>query len=257
MDANTKKISDTHNNQLFYIITIIVLVIIIVSISTICIINNKKNRQEISKMKNQIILNTRKKKEEKTSNVIREIIKNENIVFLGDSITYLLPVDDIFDNMPAINSGIAGYKTRDILDNMYDLVYKFNPTKVFVLIGINDYIFMDENNSEEEITERIIEIMKEIEKNRPKAKLYLESIYPINKELGKWKKDINNDTINNINKEIKKYAEDNNITYIDVFGELVDESNNLKKQYTDDGLHPSSNGYIKITSILMPYVLEK
>ena len=257
MDLNTKKTISHNSNHLICITIIIILVIIIGFLSTIYVINNYKNRKEISNLKNIISLNEAQKesKEKKSSNV-RELIKNENIVFLGDSITYLLPVNDIFNNMPAINSGISGYKTRDILDSMYDLVYKYNPTKVFVLIGINDYIFMDEDNSEEKITERIIEILKKIEKNRPNAKIYLQSIYPVNKELGKWKKDINNDTIKNINKSIKEYAEKNDITYINVFDELLDDNGNLREKYTDDGLHPSSKGYIKITSVLMPYVLE-
>ena len=63
----------------------------------------------------------------------------ENIVFLGDSITDWCPFDALYDkDIPIINSGRAGYRTFSILEEMDDLVYKYNPTKVFILIGTND-----------------------------------------------------------------------------------------------------------------------
>ena len=63
---------------------------------------------------------------------------NDNFVFLGDSITDFYPLEEYYDNLPVVNSGVSGNKTTDILTDMKERVYKYNPTKVFLLIGTND-----------------------------------------------------------------------------------------------------------------------
>ena len=102
-------------------------------------------------------------------------------------------------------------------------------------------------------------ITKKIEKKRPKTKIYIESIYPINNTnsekinhgmVGSRK----NSTIKKINKEIKDYCNENDYTYIDVYNNLTDKNGNLKLEYTEEGLHLSSLGYIKVTKILYPYL---
>ena len=95
--------------------------IVIVFILTILLIgNNKTNAKEKEK--------TRKD----------EINKYENIVFLGDSITEFYPIDEIYGDLPIIKSGIAGYKTDDLLPKLEEMVYRYNPTSVYLLIGTND-----------------------------------------------------------------------------------------------------------------------
>ena len=39
-----------------------------------------------------------------------------------------------------------------------------------------------------------------------------------------------------------------------MYDELTDEDGNLNKKYTNDGLHPNSLGYAKITRVLLPYI---
>ena len=41
--------------------------------------------------------------------------------------------------MPVVNSGVSGDKTNDILDNMEERIYRYNPSKVVILVGTNDY----------------------------------------------------------------------------------------------------------------------
>ena len=67
-----------------------------------------------------------------------ELSSMDNFVFLGDSITDYYPIDELYDGMPVVNSGIAGYTTEDILNNLDNMVTIYNPTKVFILIGTND-----------------------------------------------------------------------------------------------------------------------
>ena len=65
-------------------------------------------------------------------------VLQNNIVFLGDSITQGYNLSNYFNNYPVINSGISGNTTRDVLNDMYGRVYQYNPSKVVILIGTND-----------------------------------------------------------------------------------------------------------------------
>lgn len=185
-----------------------------------------------------------------------DISKNENFVFLGDSITDWYPIEELYEDMPIVNSGKAGYKTQDILEEMDELVYQYNPTKVVILIGTND---LNNDVPEDKMLENIKKIIKDIKKNRKKAKLYVQSIYPINNsDNDKINKDTvgvrTNETIQRVNKQIKKICKQQNVTYIDMYSELVDNEGNLMLKYTKDGLHISELGYLKITRILLSYL---
>lgn len=185
-----------------------------------------------------------------------EVKHNDNFVFLGDSITDWYPIKELYDDLPIINSGVAGYTTDDILENLDDMVTIYNPTKVFILIGTND---IEKDKSEEEISKNIKKIVDNILKKRPNTTIYIESIYPINNTNDeKINHDIvgkrDNKKIRNINKKIKKYCESKNYTYINMYDELLDKDGNLDLKYTEEGLHLTDLGYLKVTKVLYRYL---
>lgn len=183
------------------------------------------------------------------------IREKQNYVFLGDSITYGYQLDEFYDDYYVVNSGVSGDVTGDILNDLENRVYKYNPTKIFLLIGIND-IKNKENNKV--INSNIKKIVRKINKNRPYAKIYIESVYPVNeKKLGSSYSEISNKKITNLNKLIKQLCEDYDMTYIDVGSALVDDNGSLKEKYTEDGLHLNGLGYYKVTKALKKYVKEK
>lgn len=182
---------------------------------------------------------------------------DENIVFFGDSITSFYKVDEFFPKNNVINSGISGNITNDLLERMDD-VYKYNPSKVFLLIGIND---LNRGRSSDEILTNIQKIINNIKTHRKYTKIYVESIYPINRNVFEDKdysfnEDITNDTIKEINDKIKEMCKENNVEYVDVFNNLLDSEGNLKDIYTKEGLHLSDLGYFKVTSSLSKYINE-
>jgi lysophospholipase L1-like esterase len=42
---------------------------------------------------------------------------------------------------------------------------------------------------------------------------------------------------------IKRYVAEKNLTYLDYFSAMVDDKGMLKKELSDDGLHPNAAGY--------------
>ena len=182
-------------------------------------------------------------------NIVKEVeVVDSNYVFLGDSITEYYDLDEYYPDIPVVNSGYAGYATNDIIDNLNEYVYQYNPSKVFVLIGTND---IEEDGTVDGIVSNIEVIIDGIKKNRPYCKIYLQSIYPVDKA---GKRD--NKTISKINAKLEELSLEKDIVYIDVYSQLVDDDDILKSEYTTDGLHISDAGYKKITSILKKYIEE-
>lgn len=189
--------------------------------------------------------------------IIKEINRpqSENYVLLGDSITEYYNEDTYYCNLPVVNSGIAGDGVDNVYNNLKKRVYQYNPTKVFILIGTNDLTY----KSEEYISEKIGDIVKEIKKNRKSTEVYVESIYPINntadEKIIDWMVgQRTNDKIMRINKKIKEICETEECKYINIYDLLLDENGNLKIEYTTDGLHISEEGYKIITNELKKYM---
>lgn len=184
---------------------------------------------------------------------------DENIVFFGDSITELYNVEEFFPNTYVVNSGISGDQTTDLIDRIYDDVYKYNPTKVFLMIGTND---LNHDVSKAEILKNIQKIINGIKTNRKNTEIYVESIYPINRDAleeneYEWNENITNDIIIELNDELKKLCIENDVHYIDIFTKLLDEDGNLKSVYTLEGLHLNDLGYFKVTTELQKYISKK
>ncbi len=186
---------------------------------------------------------------------IEEVVP-ENIVFLGDSITDFYDLDKYYEGYHVVNSGINGNQTDDILGDMNERIYQYNPSKVFILIGTND---LQHEKSVDEIIDNIKKIVEGIEENRPQTQIYIESIYPINNtDNEKIDQDMvgrrTNEDIKEINDKLESYCKEKNITYIDLYNLLVDDEDNLKEEYTNEGLHISDEGYEVITEKIKEYL---
>lgn len=194
----------------------------------------------------------------KVNKIIKNEIVNKNVVFLGDSITDYYDLEKYFPNILKVNSGIKANKTNQIKDDMYNRVYRYNPSKVILLIGINNYLQV--NDSVDNVINDIDEITTLIEENLPNCKIYIESLYPINDD---WR--IYHDSnvpniielrqkVDETNNKLKDLCKNKGYKYIDMFSSLKDENNNFNQEYTDDGLHPNQKGYEIITNIIKKYL---
>lgn len=197
-----------------------------------------------------------KAREKVVTKTVEEKVVDDNYLFLGDSITDFYDLDKYYEDLPVVNSGVSGNQTTDILNDMKNRVYRYNPSKVFLLIGINDYL---DDRTDDEIVDNIKKIIELIKKNRPYAKIYLESIYPVNKtdndKISLSMVSIrDNDRVVETNKKLKQYCDEKKITYIDLYSKLVDDEGNLKLDYTKEGLHLSDDGYKVVTEEISKYI---
>lgn len=189
---------------------------------------------------------------------VNKVVMDENIVFVGDSITYMYDLNKYYDGYNVVNNGIDGEFTWGVLDDLKDRIYKYNPSKVVLLIGTNDIY---KNKSVDEISDNVDKIIKGIKTNRTYAEIYLVSLLPVNRTSDdiinlNMVKNRTNKMIMEINNKYQEIAKKYNITYIDLYSKLIDDDGNLKLDYTKEGLHLNDNGYKVITRVIKN-VLDK
>ena len=185
----------------------------------------------------------------------RYTYNKESIVFLGDSITSRCDLNKYFPNYNVYNSGIAGNMTKNILENIENRVFVYNPTKVFILIGTNDLVYSGLDN--DGIKNNIEEIINKIYEKNSNTKIYIQSIYPVNTSLNKEIVETRtNDNIKDLNNKIEKICDNNKCTYINMYDNLTDKNGNMKRIYTVDGLHLNKIGYKVVASKLTKYLDE-
>ena len=223
------------------------ILVIIISILLVIYNNHQKELEREEKIRQEEIKKKRLELEK----------KSENIVFLGDSITDWYDLGKYYKGSNVVNSGMAGNQTKNLLDQIEKRVYIYNPTKVFILIGTNDIV--DSTRTNEEIADNIEEMVKKIQKNRSNAKIYVESIYPVNNtDNSKVDKTVvkkrTNKRIKEINNLIKKMCQNKKVTYIHMYDELIDSEGTLNLEYTRDGLHMNDKGYEKVTNKIKKYI---
>ena len=190
--------------------------------------------------------------------VVKNEIVNPNILMLGDSITEMYDLNEFYgEDKLIVNSGISGNRADAILNDLKARAYIYNPSKVFLLIGINDILW--DEASEDYVYEKTIEIVEHVKEKLPNTQIYIESIYPINSEMNNHFNPVDIDrvksTVVKVNEKLKDYSKDNpDIKYIDLYSELLNENEELNMAYSDDGLHPNEEGYKIITDILKKYM---
>lgn len=172
------------------------------------------------------------------------------IVFLGDSITqgWNDERSPLFLGSDAINRGIGGQTTPQILLRFKADVLDLKPAVVHILAGTNDIA----GNTGPTTLSRMqsnVQMMVELAKAHGihviVGSILPASKYPWNKEP--WNKKIDpSPTIEAMNKWILAYASEQHFTYVDYYAELVDKSDinkGLRKELTIDGVHLNLAGY--------------
>lgn len=164
-----------------------------------------------------------------------------DIVFFGNSITDGGEFDEMFQNQRVKNRGISGDVVAGLRKRIRQATNN-NPSKIFILIGIND---IANGRTPQQIAADYNCLLQEIRKITPETKIYIQSVMPIDNSFkvftrlnGKEK------LITELNEKIKEVASYNNAEYIDLWPALADpKTGKLKKQYTNDGLHLLGAGY--------------
>ncbi len=218
--------------------------IIVISVNVII---NTFNHFIISNENNSInyVPTTKFEIDTATKNVNHEC---ETTVFIGDSITEGYNLNYHYENN-YINSGVSGDTTINLYDKLEENLFKYNPNCIVILIGTNDY---PKNYSVNDIIYNIDNIFHEIKIKLPDSKVYVQSIYPVNKvdTIINTTENRDNEVIDETNILLHSLTKSYNYEFLNINKYLKDELGNLNSKYTYDGLHLSYDGYVKITEEL-------
>jgi lysophospholipase L1-like esterase len=166
------------------------------------------------------------------------------VIFIGDSITDYWKLADYFPGKPYINRGIDGQTTPQMLVRFRQDVIDLHPKALVVLAGTNDIAGVTGRTRNENI-EANYASMAELAKAH-NIHVVFSSLLPVynytedSKESSALRPA---ERILALNRWLKDYCSKNSFVYLDYFSTLVDDHGMMKRDLSDDGLHPNTAGY--------------
>ena len=196
-----------------------------------------------------------KKYASQNSKVSNPAPNERRVVFLGNSIFegWLNLRPEFFAGKPYYDRGISGQTTPQMLLRFYEDVLALKPTVMVLKAGIND---IAQNNAPYDQTHTINNIKAIAQLARAnKIKVILCSVLPANDF--RWRPGLEPaDKVIALNIEIKKFADENKFFYLDLYSSVVDDKKGMKKEYSEDGVHPTVEGY-KVMEPLLEAAIAK
>jgi N-acetylglucosamine-6-sulfatase len=183
---------------------------------------------------------------ERHTNRINNVINNQKIILIGDSITQGWEATEAWDllnikyNNKITNLGFDGDRTQHVIWRLTNGEFTdgINPEYVVLMIGTNN---SSDGDRPESIAVGIDEIIKVINRVSPSTKIILLSIFPRGTDNNNIYRIINS----SVNDIIETYNGHLNVIYYDIGQYYMDQNGILINElYSSDLLHLSSSGYI-------------
>jgi len=177
------------------------------------------------------------------------------VVFMGNSITegWLSIRPEFFKNKPYVNRGISGQTTPQMLIRFRQDVIHLKPSTVVLLAGINDIAENTGPSTIEMIANNIISMAELAKANH--INVIICSVLPANNFP--WREGLKPaEKVRKLNAILQSYSYENKLAYVDYYSAMVNDSNGLKKELGEDGIHPNKNGYLIMEPILEKAIKE-
>jgi len=177
-----------------------------------------------------------------------------DLLFMGDSITDwwrnpgrgantngVIPMggkavfEKYFGAMKVANFGIAGDTTQGVLFRLRDGEGEgYKPKAIMLMIGTNN----TGGNSPPEIAMGVADVVFELRKDFPDAKILLLAIFPRDRASSSVRA-----KITEINKIIAALHDNRHVFFMDIGPKFLAEDGSIPRDIMSDGLHPTSKGY--------------
>lgn len=164
----------------------------------------------------------------------------DTVVFLGDSITQGGDWDRWFPEINALNFGVGGSTSEDILARV-DEVVAAAPDEIVLLIGTNDFGM---RRTVESLVRNVQSILVDLRRELPGSRLLLQSIMPRGREFA--------DRIREANIHYRQFSSTVHAQFLDLWPAMALEDGELNPMFSDDRLHLNEAGYEAWLSELRP-----
>jgi lysophospholipase L1-like esterase len=162
------------------------------------------------------------------------------VIFLGNSITEGGKWQELFNDKSIVNRGIGGDVTFGIINRLDDIVIR-KPSKLFILIGIND---ISKDFPDVVIVNNYKKIIQEIKLRSPETKIFVQTLLPLNPSYPRFPQHYDKgDHVISVNKLISQLAIDENVSLINLYPLFLDNQGRMDAKYSYDGLHLNTEGY--------------
>lgn len=175
---------------------------------------------------------------------LAEPLPDENrVVFMGDSITdgWIRKSPKFFEGRPYYDRGISGQTTPQMLIRFRPDVVALKPKVVVILAGTNDIAGNTGPMTLEAIEDNLASMVDLAKING--IRVVLSSVMPVCDYIRPQTARRPPEKIIALNQWIKNYAARRGAVYLDYYSAMLDDQKALKKEITDDGLHPNTAGY--------------
>lgn len=165
-----------------------------------------------------------------------------DVVFFGNSITERGAWQELVGRKYRVgNRGIGGDNTFGMKARIKGAIAS-KPKKIFLMMGIND---VGRGLPTTWSLKNYEEIIRIIQKESPKTKIYVQSTLPLNEAVLKYDYLLNKEQrVRDLNRGILELANKYSLVYVDVKSVLANDYV-LMKEFTMDGIHINTDAYIK------------
>jgi acyl-CoA thioesterase I len=179
------------------------------------------------------------------------------VIFFGDSITDIWHLDESFPGKPYVNRGIGGQTTSQMLVRFRQDVINLEPKVVVILAGTNDIAGNSGPISNKDIEANLMDFAELAKLHN--IRVVFASLLPVNNYTERSKDFFAQrpmDRILDLNNWLKDYSAKNDLIHLNYFSAVVDENGMLKRDLSDDGLHPNKSGFA-VMAPLAEQAIEK
>ena len=168
----------------------------------------------------------------------------DTVVFLGDSLTQGGDWESWFPDLNAINLGVGGNTTEDVLGRLESVV-ALNPDEIVLLIGTND---LGMRRTVENLVRNIQSILVDLRRDLPGSRMLVQSIAPRGREFA--------DRIREANIHLRQLSATVHAQFLDLWPVMALKDGELNPTFSDDRLHLNDAGYEAWLSELRPALVR-
>lgn len=152
-------------------------------------------------------------------------------VFLGDSLTEGGLWSEWFTDVEAINAGVGGDTTDDVLARL-DEVIELAPDEIVLLIGTND---LGTRRNVEHLVRNTESICVNLRRALPGSRMLVQSVLPRGREFAS--------RIQEANIHIRQFSSTVHAQFLDLWPAMALDDGELNPAYSEDRLHLNDAGY--------------
>lgn len=168
----------------------------------------------------------------------------DTVVFLGDSLTQGGDWSAWFPDLNALNFGIGGNTSEDVLARL-DAVVAAQPDEIVLLVGTNDFGL---RRNVETLVRNVQSILVDLRRDLPGSRMLVQSVMPRGREFA--------DRIREANIHLRQFSATVHAQFLDLWPAMALEDGELNPVFSEDRLHLNDAGYEAWLSELRPALVR-